>query len=195
MLERDRTAEPFDEREGFLEIVELLPYDRRDDPSGFWDIGEQEAALETLVTSLVDCRVPITGLVRARLAALAEQWGTWQVLAAPLASCESAAEGPPLLLVEGTGRGPALEEELTREIGLGHPLTGLAAVAWFTCGRCDDVLVRVHENEPWGLSFTASQYAIIRPTWSGGEEPYPLPTTVFFTTPYEALDDLIERCR
>ncbi|MGI8335793.1 DUF6939 family protein [Actinomadura scrupuli] len=195
MLERDRTTEPFDEREGFRDIVGLLPVERRDEPADFWDIGEQEGALETLVSALLDCRVPITGLARARLAALAEQWGTWDVLAGPLASCESAAEDAPLRLVERTDRGTAVEEELTREIGLGHPLTGLAAVAWFTCGRCDDVLIRVHENEPWGLSFTASQYAITRPTWSGGEEPYPLPTTVFFTTPYEAIDTLLDRCR
>jgi hypothetical protein len=174
-------------RDVFMGLVRLLPEDRRQDAMDFWDIGEQEAALDVLVETLIDCRVPITEQARARISILMEVWGMWNGDSSPgeLAACLSADEPDrPWRLVEGTERGKALEERLAVRIEPGHPLHGPALVAWFACRRCEDVLVRVHEKEPWGLSPNASQYAIVRSPRSVRS----------FATGFEALDALVGGC-
>jgi hypothetical protein len=175
------------DRNVFLDLVQLLPEGRRDMAAGGWDIGEQEGAFDYLVETLIECRVPITELARAQIAILIESWGNWNWGFSPdqLAVCLSADEqDPPWRLVEGTERGKALEERFAAQIKPGHPLHGPAIVAWFACRRCDDVLVRMHEREPWGLSLIPLQYVITRS---------PLSITSFMTG-FEALDALAGGC-
>jgi hypothetical protein len=60
----------------------------------------------------------------------------------------------------------AVIAELLVEVAPGHPLHGREIEPVMRCRACDDVLVRVGEDD----------YGLVHPTWSGTREPLPFPT-------------------
>ncbi|KOV38394.1 hypothetical protein ADK60_02325 [Streptomyces sp. XY431] len=94
--------------------------------------------------------------------------------------------------VEDSPRAAALAGELRREVAPGHPLHGIALTPWLECGTCDDVLVRLDDEN--ALPGTGPyRVAVVRPTWSRGPETPPWPTTAVFDRALDALDRL-ESC-
>jgi hypothetical protein len=137
------------DRPAFDRLLTLLPLDLREAPGGMWDIGEQEGAMAVLVDALAETRTVVDGVARARIAAMAERCGCWDAVRGTLAACM---------------RGGDDSVDVTERDFAGEELwPGRIAIAWIECRRCDDVLVRVHENEPWGICVTEA-YAVVRDT-------------------------------
>ena len=77
-----------------------------------------------------------------------------------------------------------LDQELQRELAWGHPLykNGVRAVA--QQGDCDEVLYEVPAAD--------FQYAVVRLTWSGKEEPSPGPAYATFATWADWVRDVVK---
>lgn len=155
-------AAPLDERGEFHALSAPLPADLREELTGFWDIGEQEAALAALISALTEADAPLTDAARGRIAVLAESWGCWEALGAALAACRRNEQAPETAaLVEHTAEGELLDAAIAARLAYGNPWPGHTPVAWFACRRCPDVLVRVHKTEPWGPDLIASSYVLV----------------------------------
>ncbi|MBQ0983493.1 hypothetical protein KBZ10_02875 [Streptomyces sp. F63] len=137
-------------------LAALLPPEEAREFEDFWSIGEQEAGLELLVSSLSRRQVVIDETTRAEIAVVCEAWGMWpRPLGPVLAQCPG----------EGSGSAVRLIEDATRA-----PLPGAAAglrdqlllVPWIRCTGCGRVLARAHIREPWGdLSCAPEEYVIL----------------------------------
>src|SRR5262245_54880147 len=79
---------------------------------------------------------------------------------------------------------PGLENELAREVGRGHPLAGVKAVAVARRVDTDDVLFHLPDGP--------APLAVVRLTWTGRRETSPdWPWTEFFAS----LEEWIERMK
>lgn len=85
--------------------------------------------------------------------------------------------------IEGTERARGIATELGKEIRRGHPLHGRGLAVWLACNACDDVLLRLDQD----------QFAVVHPTWSGRTERPPWPSTKVYADADQARHYL-ERC-
>jgi hypothetical protein len=183
------------EQQILRDLTRLLPDAAATDVHDAWSIGEQECALDLLVRALAEQAVAVTQFERARIAALAEHWGTLEALLPQLRAIASAdEEDAPWETVETTPRAALIESELGREIAAGHLLAEQVVIVWLAASCSDDLLVRVYRREPWGTGWPAHSYAIVYPTWSGAPEPPKWPTTEVFESVYDALEAFALRC-
>ncbi|HTJ69840.1 MAG TPA: hypothetical protein VL551_20050 [Actinospica sp.] len=187
---------PYSEQECLHHLLQILPADVAAEARDAWSIGEQEGALTRIADSLAGRPAGVSELDRARLAALAEHWGTLEALSSMLHAIPSSnnEEDAPWESVEGTRRATQIETELGREIAEDHSLAGRVLTAWLAAARSDDVLVRVYAREPWGPGWPAVAYAIVHPTWSGTAEQRPWPTAQTFESVYDALNAFAHQC-
>ncbi|ALO10656.1 hypothetical protein AQF52_5062 [Streptomyces venezuelae] len=114
----------------------LLPPAEAQEFTDCWQIGEQEAGLDLLVTTLLKHRVPISDTTRAEIAVAAEEWGVWGTLAPDLGRC---VDGGP-----GDGSLKLIEQA---DAVRADPFV---VVPWLACTRCDRTLARMHHREGWG---------------------------------------------
>ncbi|MBP0451217.1 hypothetical protein J5Y04_16950 [Kitasatospora sp. RG8] len=158
-----------------------------------WDAGEPELALEDLVDQLSDHHTPLLRADRAALLDLAEALGVSAGATSALRWCpdlEAAEEW--WWEVENSPRATAIASELLREIAPGHPLHGIPLTPWLECGACDDVLVRL-DDENARTGRTPYRIAVIHPTWSRHPETPPSPVASVYDQALHALDQL-ETC-
>ncbi|MFJ3878117.1 hypothetical protein ACIPW5_11715 [Streptomyces sp. NPDC090077] len=133
-------------------FVSLLPDSEGHEVQVCWDIGEQEAGLDLLVSGLLEHRVAINETVRAEISVIAESWGVRRDVASRLLACPGDGNPSAVELVERptTTPLPALPE-----------LAGFLVVPWIrhASGR---LLTRAHTEEPWGdLSLIPEHYAVL----------------------------------
>lgn len=146
-------------------LADLLPPALAAEVMEGWSIGEQEGALDHLVSSLLDLDIAIGDGDRARLAVTAEDWGERVALESRILQCPSRPDGSGVRLVE------PVDAEPLPGAAFGHlgTLEGLLVVPWIACVRCGRVLGRAHRREPWGgLSYQAAQFVLYQP---GAPEP------------------------
>ncbi|MFF1872847.1 hypothetical protein [Kitasatospora herbaricolor] len=94
--------------------------------------------------------------------------------------------------VEDSPRAAAVAGELRREVAPGHLLHGFALTPWLECGACDEVLLRLDdENARPGQA--PYRVAVVRPTWPHRPEAPPRPSATVFDQALDALDRL-EAC-
>ncbi|KOX27509.1 hypothetical protein ADK67_13815 [Saccharothrix sp. NRRL B-16348] len=160
-----------EDRARWCELAALLPPARARDVVECWDIGEQEAGIDLLMTGLADGDVAIDDDERARIAVTAEVWGVRESVEPALRRCRSRPGGR-VRTVEGE---PAADAAMTAgaepltEAG-GEPEADLVVVPWLACADCGRVLGRAHRLEPWGdLSYEALHY-VLPPRRFGPEE-------------------------
>lgn len=187
---------PYREQEILRDLMRILPADVAAEVHDAWSIGEQEGALARIAGSLAERTAGVTEVDRARLAALAEHWGTLEALSPTLRAItpSNSDQDAPWETVEGTRRAAQIEAELGREIAAEHDLAGRVLVAWLAACRSDDVLVRVYPLEPWGAGWPAVTYAIVHPTWSSASEQPTWPATLAFESVYDALEAFARQC-
>jgi hypothetical protein len=124
----------------------------------FWSIGEQEAALDLVVSDLLSQGIPIREDVRAQLAVTSETWGQREALEDRISQCRSSSDDD--LGVRLLAPADAVTQAGTTLSGQPE-LADLLVVPWITCLRCEQVLGRAHKRESWGdLSF---HYVLFRP--------------------------------
>ncbi|OKJ93489.1 hypothetical protein AMK26_33915 [Streptomyces sp. CB03234] len=137
-------------------LADLLPEPEATLVRDCWDIGEQEAGLDALVSGLQAGRVVISETTLVEIAVLVREWGMGDALMPRLLCCAvvgSEENDPPLRLIEHPDARPLPSS------GTGHVL-----VPWIGCARCGGVLARAHTVEPWGgLSFLPVHYAVMGP--------------------------------
>ncbi|NUT50583.1 MAG: hypothetical protein HOV94_25235 [Saccharothrix sp.] len=134
------------------ELAALLPDGVAREVVECWEIGEQEAGLDRLVTGLVEADVAIGDEDRARIAVVAEVWGVREAVEPALRRCRAAAGGRVRVV-----------EDAEPVAGTAFGLPDLVVVPWLACTRCDDVLGRAHRREPWGdLSYIPAHYVLSR---------------------------------
>ncbi|HEX4789505.1 MAG TPA: hypothetical protein VH372_13635 [Actinospica sp.] len=176
-----------DERTEFLALSAPLSVDVRTELAEVWDIGEQEAALATLISALTEADAALSAGARGRIAVLAEAWGCWETLRGALAGCRADDAAPATIaMIEDTPEGLRIEAALGALFaagradpdsadgpggvrGVANPWPGHSLVAWFSCRRCADVLVRVHKTEPWGPDLIAGAYVLLQLGDGSGE--------------------------
>lgn len=135
-------------------LAALLPDAEAQDVRDCWDIGEQEAGLELLVSGLLTQQVAVSGTTRAEISVLTEAWGMREALATRLLHCRADGRPARLELIEPAGAARRSEEDPT----------GLVLVPWILCTYCGEVLTRGHLREDWGdLSYLAERYLIVAP--------------------------------
>jgi hypothetical protein len=140
-------------------LAALLPEAEAQEVKDCWDIGEQEAGLDLLVSGILGHQVPISETVRAELSVLAETWGEREILTPRILQCRDEGTPGPLKLIEGDGS--TVPEAIG---GAEQGLAGLVLVPWIACMRCGQVLMRAHARESWGdLSYLARHYVITTP--------------------------------
>ncbi|MEU7278193.1 hypothetical protein AB0A69_05280 [Streptomyces sp. NPDC045431] len=145
-----------DEVTRWYRFADLLPEPAATEVRDLWATGEQEAGLDRLVAGLQAHGVVVSEAVVAEIAVVAREWGMGEVLTPRLLHCaavRAGAEEPALRLIEHPDARPLPAQG-----------TGQAVVPWIGCGRCGEVLARVHTVEPWGaLSLTPLHYALLTP--------------------------------
>ncbi|MFJ4672786.1 hypothetical protein [Kitasatospora purpeofusca] len=178
-------------RPEFLRLVGLL------DPTApgasvlsTWDAGEWEFAVEDVAEILSDRHTPLLRADRAAVLELAAAFGVAAKAASALRWCpDLEADDEWWREIEGSPRASAVEGELSREITTGHTLHGIELMPWLECGACDEVLVRLDdENARTGRG--RYQVAVVHLAWSRPPEPPPWPSTVVFDRALDALDRL-----
>jgi hypothetical protein len=158
-----------------------------------WDAGEWEFAVEDVAEILSDRHTPLLRTDRAAVLELAAAFGVSAKAASALRWCpDLEADDEWWREIEGSPRASAVEGELSLEIAPGHALHGVELTPWLECGACDDVLVRLDdENARTGRA--RYQVAVVHPAWSRQPEPPPWPSAVVFDQALDALDRL-ESC-
>ncbi|MFF2021700.1 hypothetical protein ACFVW2_07815 [Streptomyces sp. NPDC058171] len=137
---------------GWRRLAGLLPGGRSEEVMECWAIGEQEAALDLVVSGLLDLDLPVDEGVRAELAVVAEEWGQRAALGGRIAGVRSAGPGEPDVRLIG---------DVDTDSPGADPTTGLIVVPWIECAACGSVLGRAHRREPWGgPSFLAVHYLL-----------------------------------
>jgi hypothetical protein len=126
-----------------------------------WSIGEQEGALDLVVSGLLTHDIPISASIRAQLAVTSEMWGRREALEGRIGRCRPRSNDDSTLHVLA----PADAVPLTGASLSGRPeLADLLVVPWIACSHCGQVLGRAHEREPWGgLSLLAAHYVLFQP--------------------------------
>jgi hypothetical protein len=149
-----------DEATVWRSLAALLPPTQAQEVTDFWSIGEQEGALDLLVSGLLAHDIPIRESVRAQLAVTSEMWGQREALEERIGRCRSSSDDDSTIHVLA----PADAVPLTGASLSGRPeLADLLVIPWITCANCGQVLGRAHEREPWGgLSFLAAHYVLFR---------------------------------
>src|SRR5262245_6589080 len=147
-------------------LAELLPPALAAEVMEGWSIGEQEGALDHLVSSLLDLDIAIGDGDRVRLAVTAEDWGERVALESRILQCPARPDGH----ADGGAAGVRLIDQVDAEplpgSAFGHlgSLEELLVVPWIACMRCGRVLGRAHRREPWGgLSYLAAHYVLYQP--------------------------------
>ncbi|MGV9270188.1 hypothetical protein ACWDRR_36690 [Kitasatospora sp. NPDC003701] len=181
-------------RPEFLRLTDLLdPAVSAASTLSTWDAGEWEMAVGDLAEQFSDYHTPLLAADRAAVLALAEVFGVSAKVASALRWCpDPQADTEWWWEVEDSPRAAALVGELRREVAPGHLLHGIALTPWLECGACDDVLVRL-DDENALVGTTPYRVAVVRPTWSHGPESPPWPATAVFDQALDALDRL-ESC-
>src|SRR5690348_3746231 len=114
-------------------LADLLPPALAAEVMEGWSIGEQEGALDHLVSSLLDLDIAIGDGDRARLAVTAEDWGERVALESRILQCPSRPDGSGVRLVEPVDAEPLPGAAfghlgtLERAVGPGRPLRALPA--------------------------------------------------------------------
>jgi hypothetical protein len=187
-------AGPRDEREALVGLSLLISTERAEMVQDLWDHGEPGVALEILASNLSDDHVPLTAARRAELASLARPRGVGDQVEWDLRWCpDPDDEHHPWQVIEGTEAGVGIESELYEGIGPGHLLHGRQLTAWLTCVACDDVLVRLDDEEARAGKVPYA-CAVVHPTWIGKRDRLPWPYAEIFSSAHEALDTLIGHC-
>ena len=155
-----------------------------------WDAGEWGFAIEDLAGILSDRHTPLLRADRAAILELATAFGVSTKAASALRWCpDLESEDEWWRDVEDSPRASVIAAELTREIAPGHGLHGIPLTPWLECGACDDVLVRLDdENARTGKA--RYQVAVVHPVWSLHAETPPWPSAVVFEQALDALDRL-----
>ncbi|WP_405980871.1 hypothetical protein [Streptomyces sp. NBC_00158] len=133
-------------------FVSLLPDDKGYEVQVCWDIGEQEAGLDLLVSGLLEHRVAISGTTRAEISVMAEVWGMRRDISSRLLACRGDGLPSPVELVE---------RPTTTPLATLAELADFLVVPWIrhSSGR---LLTRAHVEEPWGdLSLIPEHYAVL----------------------------------
>ncbi len=156
-----------------------------------WDAGEWAIAIEDLAEMLSDHHTPLLRADRKAVLALADAFDVSAKAASALRWCpDLESEDEWWREIEDSPRALAISDELSREIGPGHPLHGIPLTPWLECGACDDVLVRLGDENVRPETY---RVAVVHPTWSRHRESSPWPSTVVFDQALDALDRL-ETC-
>lgn len=158
-----------------------------------WDAGEWEMAAGDLADQLSDHHTPLLRADRAAVLELAEVFSASAKAPSALRWCpDLEADTEWWWEVEDSPRAAAVAAELRREIAPGHQLHGIALTPWLECGACDDVLVRLDdENARTGQA--PYRVAVVHPTWSHRPEAPHWPATAVFDHALDAFDRL-ESC-
>jgi hypothetical protein len=136
------------ELEAVRKLAALLSPEQARDVVECWDIGEQEAALDRLVTALAEAEIALDGDERAQIAVTAEAWGVREAVTPALRRCRSR-DGGGVRLIDDSE--PLVSPEPT----------DLVVVPWITCTHCSQTLSRAHRREPWGdLSYQPVHYVL-----------------------------------
>jgi hypothetical protein len=159
------------ELEAVRKLAALLPPKHARYVVECWDIGEQEAALDRLVTVLAEAEVALDGDERARIAVTAEAWGVREAVTPVLRRCRSRDGGGVRLIDDGE---PLVSPELA----------DLVVVPWITCAHCSQTLSRAHLREPWGdLSYQPVHYVLAAARLFGPEDVWGAFTALSSCTP------------
>lgn len=185
---------PHTEQQILRDLTQLLPDAAAADVHDACSIGEQEGAPDLLVRALAEQAVAVTEVDRARIAALAEHWGTLEALLPGFAIASADEEDVLWETVETTPTCGLHRERTRREIAAGPVLAEQMVTVWLAASRSDDLLVRVYSREPWGTGRPPHSYAIVHPTWSGARESPEWPTAEIFGSVYDALEAFARRC-
>jgi len=158
-----------------------------------WDAGEWGLAIEDLADNLSDRHTPLLRADRAAILQLATAFGVSPKAVSALRWCpDLESEDEWWRDIEDSPRASAIAAELDREIAPGHALHGVSLTPWLECGACDDVLVRL-DDENARTGKVRYRVAIVHPVWSRHSETPPWPSTVVFEQALDALDRL-ETC-
>jgi hypothetical protein len=150
-----------DEATAWRTLAALLPPVQAQEVTDLRSIGEQEAALDLIVSGLLALDIPIREDTRALLAVTAEEWGERTFLEERISQCRSLhPDDSGVRVIATTDAEPLAGSSLTT----GPALADLLVVPWLTCVHCGTVLGRAHRREPWGdLSYLARHYVLFRP--------------------------------
>ncbi|MDT3395668.1 hypothetical protein RKE29_03220 [Streptomyces sp. B1866] len=150
-----------DEATVWRTFAALLPPAHAQEVMDACSIGEQESALDMVVSGLLAQDIPIGEDVRAQLAVTAEAWGQREALEERISQCRSAdSERLSLRLVASADAVPLDGASLSSA----PELAGLLVVPWIACVRCGRLLGRVHLREAWGdLSYLAAHHVLFHP--------------------------------
>ncbi|MGW4049149.1 hypothetical protein [Streptomyces sp. NPDC004721] len=142
-------------------LAALLPPAHAQEVMDSCAIGEQESALDLVVSNLLAQDIPIGEDVRAHLAVTAEEWGQREALEERIWQCRSAdSESLSMRLVASADAVPLNGASLSSA----PELAGLLVVPWIACIRCGQLLGRAHKREAWGdLSYLAAYYVLFHP--------------------------------
>ncbi|MEY9873269.1 hypothetical protein ABH931_002751 [Streptacidiphilus sp. MAP12-33] len=158
-----------------------------------WDAGEWGLAVEDLADLLSEHHTPLLRADRAAVLGLAEVFDVSGRTMSALRWCpDLESEDEWWREVEGLPRASAIADELIREIAPGHALYGVPLAPWLECGACDDVLVRL-DDENARTGSTPYKVAVVHVGWSRRAEEPPWPATIVFDRALDALDRL-EAC-
>ncbi|WP_157537154.1 hypothetical protein [Kitasatospora azatica] len=181
-------------RSEFLRLARLLePAVPATTMLSTWDADEAELAIEDLADQLSDRHTPLRRADRAAVLELAEALGVSAKATSAVRWCpDLEADDQWWWEVENSPRAAAITVELAREISPGHPLHNIPLTPWLECGACDDVLLRLDDEN--ALNGRAPyQAAVVHPTWSRRAETPPWPTTTVYDDGLHALNRL-ETC-
>ncbi|MFF5895840.1 hypothetical protein ACFY8O_07930 [Streptomyces argenteolus] len=162
--------------------ADLLPPDEAHAALDCRGIGEQEGALQLIVSGLLARGAPLGGTARAEISVLTEAWSVREELGPDLARCAGGPEDrtPPLELIGAADAAPLPGGSVGAEA-----LEGLLVVPWITRTGCPGTLARAHRLEPWGdLSFLAEHYVLLLPGEPGRTRLFPSDAV------FEALEEL-----
>lgn len=150
-----------DEATVWRTLAALLPPADAQEVMDYCSIGEQESALDLVVSGLLAQDVPIGEDIRAQLAVTAEEWGQREALEGRIRQCRSTdSDSLSVRLV-------ALADAVTlngASLSSAPELAGLLVVPWIACGRCGQLLGRAYKREAWGgLSYLGAHYVLFHP--------------------------------
>lgn len=158
-----------------------------------WDAGEEGLAVEDLADALSEHHTPLLRTDRAAVLELAAAFAVTTRVTAALRWCpDQESEDEWWREIEGRPRAVAVASELADEISPGHVLHGIVLTPWLECGACDDVLVRL-DDENARTGRVPYRAAVVHVSWSRRAERPPWPRTLVFARALDALDQL-ETC-